>query len=690
MGNFSKDTFDKLKHYVGVRLQQGVPLVDADWNEQEDIRRYELQAFLKWFVGNGVPEGNDGFRILPVDGTANDFIIKGGDDKGAGRCLVEGWDVINESDMRYTDQPLYKNYELAGNWDVKPPVLALNTPTANRSDTVYLDVWEREVDAAEDKDLFNSEIGVETCVRHKLEWCVRVKEGSNGYDKKDYHHYYDLAEIIWEDGKIKEVKDLRTTKLKLVSIKNGLEDVRKATANRWINGGEMKVTYYREDKYTFSIYNKMLCIISGQEINFDLTSKEITVKEGENCAVVVVRATDETTEPEIEFIITRRNLLEWLNSWSLEKGMPAEDTEPVLKSTFTLPLYFFERRPRGTAFKITDLRPHGVLDTWLTELAGRLDSRERRMCRVPLLQQTIFGRAVPVATVDVGNGPHGVAFDGTHIWVANLKGKTVSKIDINTNIEVEKVTVGESDKPGPQGVAFDGAHIWVTNHNEGSVSKIDINNINDVKTVKVGESDKPGPQGVAFDGAHIWVTNHDEGSVSKIDINNINDVKTDKVGDGPEGVAFDGAHIWVALLKDSNVSKIDINTNEVVATVDVGDRPRGVAFDGTHIWVTNSADSNVSKIDILKDLEVAEVEVGEPPCGVAFDGTHIWVAVLNYNNVSKIDINTNKVVATVDVGDHPRGVAFDGTHIWVANEGSNNVSKILRGDLVLPLLKRVN
>lgn len=67
MGNFSRNTFDALKHYVGVRLQQGVPLVDADWNELEDIRRFELQAFLKWFVGDGVPAGNDGFRIALVD-----------------------------------------------------------------------------------------------------------------------------------------------------------------------------------------------------------------------------------------------------------------------------------------------------------------------------------------------------------------------------------------------------------------------------------------------------------------------------------------------------------------------------------------------------------------------------------------------------------------------------------------------
>src|SRR5436190_22263033 len=68
MGNFSRDTLDRLKHYVGVRLQQGVPIVDADWNELEDIRRYEVQAFLKWFVGDGVPAGNDGFRIAAAAG----------------------------------------------------------------------------------------------------------------------------------------------------------------------------------------------------------------------------------------------------------------------------------------------------------------------------------------------------------------------------------------------------------------------------------------------------------------------------------------------------------------------------------------------------------------------------------------------------------------------------------------------
>ncbi len=196
MGNFSRDTFDKLKHYVSVRLQQGVPLVDADWNEKEDIRRYELRAFLKWFVGDGVPRGNDGFRIeaIPAD---NDFRIKGGDDTtdGAGRILVDGWEVINESDLKYTQQPLYDNPNLATAWGVAP-LPPLTTPTGgDRTDTVYLDVWEREVDSGEDPDLINSDIGLETCVRLKREWVVRVAEGTAVPSPPAGHVFYPLARL---------------------------------------------------------------------------------------------------------------------------------------------------------------------------------------------------------------------------------------------------------------------------------------------------------------------------------------------------------------------------------------------------------------------------------------------------------------------------------------------------------------
>ena len=229
MGNFSRDTFDKLKHYVGVRLQQGVPIVDADWNEMEEIRKYELQAFLKWFVGNGVPYGNDGFRISAVV-AANDFAIAGGDGTadGAGRCLVDGMDVMNESTLNYTAQTLYGDNALATEW-VVPPLPPLSTPTSDRTDTVYLDVWEREVDSTEDPNLINVAIGIETAVRRKREWVVRVAEDASvppQPDDADYqvnHSYYGLAIITRrpDDPTIlsTDITDIRRTDLTLANMK---------------------------------------------------------------------------------------------------------------------------------------------------------------------------------------------------------------------------------------------------------------------------------------------------------------------------------------------------------------------------------------------------------------------------------------------------------------------------------------
>jgi len=629
-GNFSnnqEDTFDPTNRYIGIRLQQGVPLLDRDWNELEDIRRYEELILREKYIGNGTPD--DGFKISAFDPPASDFKIS------AGRCIVDGFEAVNEPD---TDD--YARSYL----DQKDKVPLTPLSEGGRTDIVYLDVWIGEITGREVPDLKNSDVNdIVTCVRHKVEWRVRVDEGGEGYDKKECHHYYDLAEIKWKDGNIIEVEDLMTTKLKLTSVKaelkevrstsaskDELEEVRQATVNRWIEGGEIE--YERSEKEYKSKISEMLCIIGGQEIKFDKATSSGEIKEDENF-VVLARANG--SKKEIEFIVTRKNLLEWLNSWTFEKWMQEKEedyTEPVLKSAFSLPLYFFET-VGAKEFKKTDLRHHGDLDTWLTELAGRLDAPERRMCRVPLLQQTIFGRAVPVETVSVGPNPSGVAFDGAHIWVSNSGDNSVSKININTNDVVESVSVGSL----PHGVAFDGAHIWVSNPGDHSVSKININTNDVVESVSVGRL----PHGVAFDGAHIWVANSGDYSVSKININTNDEVASVSVGTNPRGVAFDGAHVWVFNSGGNSVSKININTNDVVASVSVGTNPKGVTFDGAHIWVSNSGD----------------------------------------NSVSKININTNDVVASVSVGTNPRGVAFDGAHIWVINYVDNSVSKILRGDL---------
>jgi len=64
MGDYSRKTFNREKHYSGVLMQQGRVQVDADWNEQLDIQHYRTRVEAVDVIGlSGVPRKNDGFKI---------------------------------------------------------------------------------------------------------------------------------------------------------------------------------------------------------------------------------------------------------------------------------------------------------------------------------------------------------------------------------------------------------------------------------------------------------------------------------------------------------------------------------------------------------------------------------------------------------------------------------------------------
>jgi hypothetical protein len=238
MAVITASTFDPLKSRCNVRLQQGVPIVDADWNELDDIRKFEMRAYLKWFVGDGIPDGNS-FKIEAlVAPVADDFKISAGMAAAppgtsnfdqalrfAGRAIVDGLDVIIPADINYKAQPLFT----AGAFGVpKIPVM----PNAAGPIAVYLDVWERLVTSQEDTSLVLSGIGTESCARMKREWCVRTRSGNalpQPADVTDFiagHSYYLLA-IITRSGPganiaAAHVQDRRHLKLSLASIETRL------------------------------------------------------------------------------------------------------------------------------------------------------------------------------------------------------------------------------------------------------------------------------------------------------------------------------------------------------------------------------------------------------------------------------------------------------------------------------------
>jgi len=202
MGDYSRNTFEltnvmhqvlggetvsDARQYVGVRLQQAVPLLESDWNEIDDIRRLDSQINLRHYFGDGIPSDNFGFKIGAVTDD-NDFTIN------LGMALVSGMLVLHEHiDLTYLEQ--------ATIFDITVDSL-LAPVVGSREDLVYLDVWHEEIASSGenriDDRLVNPAIGVETCLRIERRWLVRVATGvtdlSDIVEEAD-HAYMALAKL---------------------------------------------------------------------------------------------------------------------------------------------------------------------------------------------------------------------------------------------------------------------------------------------------------------------------------------------------------------------------------------------------------------------------------------------------------------------------------------------------------------
>jgi hypothetical protein len=248
MALITNTTFDPLKTRCNVRLQQGVPIIDADLNELDDVRKFELRAYLKWFVGDGIPDGSDGYRIDAIAApTADDFIIRAGNTPAApgtanydiglrntGRAIVDGLDVIIPQDVNYKAQKLFGVAGPDGSPPIQPiPVIAGNV-------LIYLDVWERLVKAAEDPTQILAGVGVESCARMVRQWCVRTRQGTTvpGPADGDFiagHSTYPLALLnrklsapaVPANIQQTDLTDLRHKRLTTSSLENRLQVLEK-------------------------------------------------------------------------------------------------------------------------------------------------------------------------------------------------------------------------------------------------------------------------------------------------------------------------------------------------------------------------------------------------------------------------------------------------------------------------------
>ena len=227
-GDYTRNTFRPGRHFTGVRQQQGRVLLDADWNEEIDIRHHLQRTALIDGIGRaGVPADDPGFGLIAVSsGDVSDLVV------GAGRAYVDGLLVENHEQAPTTltresgagddavwivaggprlaasgwvrlkdaapEEALFVSETSPSEEDSRQRV-QLSTDPGGDTQTVsglasyegqagndaaanepgphlaYLDVWEREITAVDDESLKDVALGgVDTTLRTQVTWRVSV------------------------------------------------------------------------------------------------------------------------------------------------------------------------------------------------------------------------------------------------------------------------------------------------------------------------------------------------------------------------------------------------------------------------------------------------------------------------------------------------------------------------------------
>lgn len=166
--DISRSTFNSKKHYRAVRMQQGRPQLDSDWNEQIDIENHLRRTVISDLMGqSGVPLKNDGFHIEETSSGENVKISKG-------RIYVDGILCENNSDVYYQKIEGHTN-------EIPQEIIPLDSEVdGDGTYLVYLETREYNVGRLEDPDLLEVALGgVDSTTRTQILNRVRMAKIGN-------------------------------------------------------------------------------------------------------------------------------------------------------------------------------------------------------------------------------------------------------------------------------------------------------------------------------------------------------------------------------------------------------------------------------------------------------------------------------------------------------------------------------
>ena len=243
----------------------------------------------------------------------------------------------------------------------------------------------------------------------------------------------------------------------------------------------------------------------------------------------------------------------------------------------------------------------------------------------------------------------------------------LARLPIATRIHIPK---------GPAWLETGFGSVWVTDILGHQVLRIDPQSNQVVAHIKVGSEPELG-LGMGF--GSVWVPDVRDRSITEIDpsTNRVRRVIAADLAPFPEGsIGVGEGGLWVITRADgtdaATVTRLDPVTGKVVAQIPVRPQSHAVTVAYGSVWVTSTQDHVLSRIDPATNAVVAEIPMHQKPLFLAGGEGSVWVLCQGDGSLLRIDPATNTVSATLALGVPGEGgdLSIDGGYVWVSAEGT--------------------
>jgi YVTN family beta-propeller protein len=266
--------------------------------------------------------------------------------------------------------------------------------------------------------------------------------------------------------------------------------------------------------------------------------------------------------------------------------------------------------------------------------------------------------------LQTGIRPGPVAGGEGSVWVANLDGKSLTRVDPATSEVADTIPLPAT----PAAITVGRGAVWVVNARLGTLYRVDPR-FGRAEPLELGvRSIRHAGAGVDVGEGSVWAA-FGESVLARVDPRTLTGSAKPSAGPAPAGLVVAYGAIWVADSEDGSIRRFSPATFELGAVAvprSIGRGPSGIAAGAGSIWVACTEDDYVARVPAdLGSGSSRQIQVGDGPTSVAFGAGALWVANTRDGTVSRIDPKTNDV-KTIEVGNAPAGISFYRGRVWVS------------------------